>query len=471
MKEKIICAGFGGQGIMFLGKLVAYTMMHEDKHVTYIPSYGPEMRGGTANCNVIVSDDEIDSPMVDEADTVIVMNQPSYEKFKSAVKPGGLLIVNTSLINITDPPEGVKIIEIAATDLANEMGQRATGKHDRDGPVQRSAQTRRSRQSLRRPAQVPRRLQRTLHPRSTRKPSKKAKRYMENPRKRGISKPRWLKRQLSQGPRCAAVEKLLDGLRLQTVCTNAKCPNLGECFGAGTATFMILGSVCTRGCRFCAVAGGKPEPVEPDEPERVAQAAKKLNLKHVVVTSVTRDDLPDGRREALRADSAMHTRNLRRDGARYSRRTSSATKTASQRSPVRTTRRRSTTTTSRRSSASTPRRGLRRTTGARWNCCRCVKRLNPDIVTKSGLMVVLGEKKEEIFGVLRDLRNVGCDALTIGQYLQPSPAHLPVERFVEPEEFDEYRAAAEEMGFVLVASGPFVRSSYHAGELLGKLKK
>ena len=122
MKEKIICAGFGGQGIMFLGKLVAYTMMHEDKHVTYIPSYGPEMRGGTANCNVIVSDDEIDSPMVDEADTVIVMNQPSYEKFKSAVKPGGLLIVNTSLINITDPPKGVKIIEIPATDLANEMG-------------------------------------------------------------------------------------------------------------------------------------------------------------------------------------------------------------------------------------------------------------------------------------------------------------------------------------------------------------
>lgn len=122
MNEKVICAGFGGQGIMFLGKLVAYTMMHEDKHVTYIPSYGPEMRGGTANCNVIVSDDEIDSPMVDEADTVIVMNQPSYEKFKKVVKPGGLLIVNTSLINVTDPPKNVRLIEVPATQLANDMG-------------------------------------------------------------------------------------------------------------------------------------------------------------------------------------------------------------------------------------------------------------------------------------------------------------------------------------------------------------
>ncbi len=122
MKEKIICAGFGGQGIMFLGKLVAYTMMHEDKHVTYIPSYGPEMRGGTANCNVIISDDEIDSPMVEEADTVVVMNQPSYEKFKSQVKPGGLLIINSSLIDIVDPPKDVKIVEIPATDMANEMG-------------------------------------------------------------------------------------------------------------------------------------------------------------------------------------------------------------------------------------------------------------------------------------------------------------------------------------------------------------
>jgi 2-oxoglutarate ferredoxin oxidoreductase subunit gamma len=122
MKEKIICAGFGGQGIMFLGKLVAFTMMHEDKHVTYIPSYGPEMRGGTANCNVIVSDDEIDSPMVDEADTVIVMNQPSYEKFKNSVRPGGLLVVNTSLINPADPPENVRLLEVPATRMANEMG-------------------------------------------------------------------------------------------------------------------------------------------------------------------------------------------------------------------------------------------------------------------------------------------------------------------------------------------------------------
>jgi len=122
MKKRIICAGFGGQGIMFLGKLIAYTMMHEGKHVTYIPSYGPEMRGGTANCNVIVADDEIDSPMVDEADAVIVMNQPSYEKFKSAVRPGGLLIVNSSLINVTDPPKDAKLVEVPATDIANEMG-------------------------------------------------------------------------------------------------------------------------------------------------------------------------------------------------------------------------------------------------------------------------------------------------------------------------------------------------------------
>jgi 2-oxoglutarate ferredoxin oxidoreductase subunit gamma len=122
MKEKIICAGFGGQGIMFLGKLVAYTMMQQDKHVTYIPSYGPEMRGGTANCHVIVSDEEIDSPMVDVADTVIVMNQPSYEKFKADVKPGGVLIVNTSLINITDAPKDVKLVKVPATKMANDMG-------------------------------------------------------------------------------------------------------------------------------------------------------------------------------------------------------------------------------------------------------------------------------------------------------------------------------------------------------------
>ncbi len=293
---------------------------------------------------------------------------------------------------------------------------------------------------------------------------------MGNPRKHGgISKPRWLKRQLPQGPRCASVERVLDGLRLQTVCTNAKCPNLGECFGAGTATFMILGGVCTRGCRFCAVPGGKPEPVESDEPERVAQATKKLNLKHVVITSVTRDDLPDGgarhfaqtvRRvhETCKASVEVLTPDFLGEEK------SIAVVAGSDDPPE--VYNHNVETIERLYPTARPEADYARS----LELLRYVKRINPEIVTKSGLMVGLGETKEEILAVLRDLRAVGCDALTIGQYLQPSPAHLPVERFVEPEEFEQYRRAAEEMGFTMVASGPFVRSSYHAGELLGKMK-
>ncbi len=294
---------------------------------------------------------------------------------------------------------------------------------------------------------------------------------MENPRKRsGISKPRWLKRQLPQGPRCATVEKVLDGLRLQTVCTNAKCPNLGECFGAGTATFMILGSVCTRGCRFCAVLGGQPDPVESDEPERVAQAAKKLDLKHVVITSVTRDDLPDGGAQHF-ADTVRRVHEQCQASVEvltpdFLGQEKSIAIVAGSNDPPEVYNH-NVETTERLYPTARPEADYARS----LKLLRFVKQLNPKIVTKSGLMVGLGETKEEILAVLRDLREAGCDALTIGQYLQPSSAHLPVKRFVEPKEFEQYQHAAENMGFTMVASGPFVRSSYHAGELLAKMKQ
>jgi lipoic acid synthetase len=262
------------------------------------------------------------------------------------------------------------------------------------------------------------------------------------------------------------VERLLDGLDLQTVCVNAKCPNLSECYGAGTATFMILGTICTRDCRFCAVESGRPQPPDPGEPARVAEAAKRLKLRHVVITSVTRDDLADGgashfaqtvrevRRacdasvEILTPDFKGDERSLdivcNGDGAPDV--FNHNIETVPRLYPT-----------------VRPQADYARSI----DLLRRVKEKWPRIVTKSGIMVGLGESGDEIFGVMDDLRAAGCDAITMGQYLQPSPAHLPVARFVEPDEFAGYGAAARRKGFRLVASGPFVRSSYHAGELLG----
>ncbi len=289
---------------------------------------------------------------------------------------------------------------------------------------------------------------------------------MEKARKqRCISKPRWLKRQLPRGPRCSSVEKLLDSLNLQTVCTNAKCPNRNECYGEGAATFMIMGNICTRDCQFCAVAGGTPQALDADEPARVAEAAKILGLKHIVITSVTRDDLPDGgascfaqtvrlARKACDATIEVLTPDFQGDE------NSIATVACCDDPPD--VYNHNVETSPRLYSEARPRADYEQSLAL----LKFVKDNRPAIVTKSGLMVGLGETQAEVYEVMDDLRAVGCDSLTIGQYLQPSLKHLPVKRFVEPKEFDEYSRVAKEKGFAMVASGPFVRSSYHAGELL-----
>ena len=271
--------------------------------------------------------------------------------------------------------------------------------------------------------------------------------------------PTWLRRPMpSRG--VVDTRKLLNGLRLHTVCAEAKCPNLTECWGRGTATFMILGDWCTRRCGFCAVTTRKPLPVESDEPQRLAEAAVRLKLRHVVITSVTRDDLPDegagqfaacikavhqaisgvsvevlvpdfhAREELIRlvcdAKPEVYNHNLEtvarlqkhiRPAARYER---------------------------------------------SLDVIRTVKAKYPAMKTKSGMMVGLGESLDEVETALRDLRAAGCDLLTIGQYLQPGPKQIPVAKYYPPREFERLAEIARELGFEGVASGPFVRSSYFA---------
>ncbi|HEV3023067.1 MAG TPA: lipoyl synthase, partial [Pirellulales bacterium] len=275
--------------------------------------------------------------------------------------------------------------------------------------------------------------------------------------------PRWLKRNVPLGNANHFTARLLDELRLETVCDNAKCPNRMECYSQKTATFMILGEVCTRPCGFCAVAKGKTQAVEHDEPERLAEASLRLGLKHVVITSVTRDDLADGGAEHFhRCVTAVRNRTgatvevltpdfLGKPGA-IERVVASAPEVFNH------------------NTETVPRlyaavRG--RKSDYRWTLAllRRVKRLDGAIRTKSGLMLGLGETREELFDTLADLLDAGCEALTLGQYLQPSPAHLSVVRYLPPVEFDELGAAARRLGFAQVASGPFVRSSYHAREM------
>ena len=275
--------------------------------------------------------------------------------------------------------------------------------------------------------------------------------------------PRWLKRNVPKGNANHFTDRLLDELRLTTVCEEAKCPNRMECWSQNTATFMILGSVCTRPCGFCSVNKGKTEALEADEPERVAEAAARLGLQHVVITSVTRDDLPDGGAEHFyRSVLAVRERTgaavevltpdfLGKPGA-LERVVESAPEVFNH------------------NTETVPRlyrevRGRKSRYSWTLGLLKRVKELNPAIKTKSGLMLGLGETREELFDTLADLRDVGCDMLTLGQYLQPTLEHLPVVRYVPPTEFDEYGAAAKAMGFASVASGPFVRSSYHAREM------
>lgn len=277
--------------------------------------------------------------------------------------------------------------------------------------------------------------------------------------------PPWLKRPLPQAG-MVFTSQVISDLRLETVCESAKCPNRTECWSQRTATFMILGNVCTRPCGFCSVPKGKTEALELDEPERVAEAAERLGLKYVVITSVTRDDLRDGGADHF-YECVLAVR--RRTGATVEVLTpdflgnkAAINRVIEARPEV-----------FNHNTETVPRlyHRVRRNADYRrtLDLLQQVKQTAPEMTTKSGLMLGLGETLEELLDVLADLRSVNCDMLTLGQYLQPSPQHLPVERFVPPEEFDEIGNLARQMGFKMVASGPFVRSSYHAGEMAAEV--
>jgi len=272
-------------------------------------------------------------------------------------------------------------------------------------------------------------------------------------------KPRWLRVKLPTGQKYKSVRKLVSSYDLHTICQSGNCPNMGECWGAGTATFMILGNTCTRSCGFCAVATGKPDSVEWDEPERVARSVKLMDVKHCVITSVDRDDLKDGG-SIIWAETVKAVRRMSPD---------------------------------------TTLETLIPDFKGEWHNVDRIIRVAPEIVshnmetvrrltrkvriqaqydrslavlkylkkqglkrTKSGIMLGLGEKEEEVIQTLEDLRKSKVDIVTLGQYLQPTPTHLPVQEFVEPQQFEKYKEIGYNMGFRYVESGPLVRSSYHA---------
>jgi lipoic acid synthetase len=277
-----------------------------------------------------------------------------------------------------------------------------------------------------------------------------------------LRKPGWIRARAPIGPGVTRIKRLLREARLSTVCEEAQCPNLGECFNHGTATFMILGDVCTRRCPFCDVAHGRPAPVDAEEPEHLAQSIATLGLRYVVITSVDRDDLrdggaghfagclrairrrcPDTRLEVLvpdfRGREALALDQFTGDGLPdlFNHNLETVPRLYPQARP-----------------------------GADYAgslaLLAAFKDRHPGIPTKSGLMLGLGEERDEIIAVMADLRAQGCDMLTLGQYLAPSRAHLPVRRYWTPDEFEALRQAGEAMGFTNIASGALVRSSYHA---------
>ena len=276
--------------------------------------------------------------------------------------------------------------------------------------------------------------------------------------------PAWLKRALPAGNANFFTQTLIDDLKLETVCESAKCPNRPECWSRNTATFMVMGNLCTRPCGFCSVPkGSRPDPLELDEPARVAEAAHRLGLRHVVITSVTRDDLPDGGAEhfyncvlAVRAKTGAAVEVLTPD---FGGKTASIDRVVEARPEV-----------FNHNIETVPR--LYRKVRGRADYRRSldllerVKTTAPGLVTKAGLMLGIGETVEELFDVFADLRAINCDVLTLGQYLAPTLKHVPVARFLPPEEFDDIGAKARLMGFKQVVSGPFVRSSYHAADMV-----
>jgi lipoic acid synthetase len=275
--------------------------------------------------------------------------------------------------------------------------------------------------------------------------------------------PSWLKRALPKGNENFFTHNLLRDLRLETVCENARCPNRPECYSRRTATFMVLGNVCTRPCGFCSVPRGEALDLEPDEPGRVAEAAARLGLRHVVITSVTRDDLSDGGadhfarcvlavRERTGAAVEVLTPDFLGDMAAIDRVIAADPDVYNH-------------------NLETVPRLYRKVRGkADYHrslaLLRRVKGRAPAMTTKSGLMLGIGETVAELFDVFADLRAVGCDVLTLGQYLAPTLKHIPVARFVPPAEFDSIAERARLLGFKQVVAGPFVRSSYHADEMV-----
>ncbi|RME35070.1 MAG: lipoyl synthase [Gammaproteobacteria bacterium] len=276
-----------------------------------------------------------------------------------------------------------------------------------------------------------------------------------------LRKPRWIRARAPAGKEVERLRGLLRRQGLHTVCEEAACPNLGECFSGGTATFMILGDLCTRRCPFCDVAHGRPLPPDPDEPARLAAAVAVMGLSHVVITSVDRDDLRDGGaaqfrdcvREVRKAREGVKVEILTPD---FRGRMERALEVLGEAPPD----------VFNHNLETVPSRYRQVRPGAdyRWSLelLRRFGELHPGVPTKSGIMLGLGEEPEEVRQVLRDLREHGVSMLTIGQYLQPSRDHLPVRRYVTPEEFGELGEYARELGFRSVASGPMVRSSYHA---------
>ena len=279
--------------------------------------------------------------------------------------------------------------------------------------------------------------------------------------------PEWLSRPIAAPGRQSRVSALLEELELNTVCESARCPNKGECFGSGTATFLVMGETCTRSCRFCAVDRARPAPLDPDEPRRAAEAAAGMGLEHVVVTCVTRDDLEDGgSRHLAQVVHALRTRlpdvsvevltsDFAGDLAQVDAVLDAAPDVFSH----------NVETVPRLYDAVRPEADYRRSLAV-------LSRANAHpsgVPVKSGLMVGLGETDEELSRVIRDIRETGCSALTIGQYLRPSKDNTPVAEFVSPERFERLADEARETGFSAVASGPFVRSSYRAAGLLEEL--
>lgn len=276
-------------------------------------------------------------------------------------------------------------------------------------------------------------------------------------------KPSWIRAKLPISPEVARIKKLLRKHKLSTVCEEASCPNLGECFSGGTATFMIMGEICTRRCPFCDVGHGKPNALDPEEPRQLAETIAEMALRYVVMTSVDRDDLRDGGaghfadciRETREVAPGIQVEVLTPD---FRGRMDAALDKLEATPPD----------VFNHNLETVPRlyREARPGANYRWSLSllKNFKSRCPSVITKSGLMVGLGETRDEIIEVMRDLRAHNVDMLTIGQYLQPSRNHLPVDRFVTPEEFEEYTAIASELGFKHAACGPLVRSSYHADQ-------